>query len=434
MNEKPTVAIVEDSPEILKIVDLTLKTDNYNTMLFKDGVSFLNDDRKYEADIVILDILMPGMSGFDVCEQFKANPKSEGIPVIITSALCDVSEKSKAFELGACDYVIKPVDSTELLVRVKNHLDTHNKRRTLEITNSQLEAKVKERTEELEKANKLLKDKERKLQKQNNAYAKLNCQLARLNSELMVAKERAEENEKLKTAFLANMSHEIRTPMNGIIGFSSLLENPDLKEEKKKLYLNAINTSSNQLLSLVNSILDLSRIEADQINVDYIDINLDKWILSVYNLFVPRAEEKEILLEIETKSNGSTEQITTDINKLQQILTNLIGNAIKFTSKGGVKFGYSMQKDSVLFFISDTGIGIPKEKQAMIFERFQQADMEVNHKFGGTGLGLAITRRLVSLLGGSIWLESTQDIGSTFYFTLPLRINCGQTPGKRELN
>lgn len=418
-----TIAIIEDSPEILKVVNLILSQAGYSTLIFEDGERFLKDESCYKVDLVLLDIVMPGLTGYEVCERFKADPRSEGIPIMFTSALKDISDKQKAFNLGAADYIIKPVNKTELLARIKNHLTIHFLRRKLELANLMLEEKVADRTQELEKANTQLREKEERLLKQNKAYIELNKELSKINTQLLVAKEKAEESEKLKTAFLANMSHEIRTPMNGIIGFSSLLDNPNLKPEKKNIYLGTINNSCNQLLTIVDSILDISKIEADQISVDFSEVDLSVWSDRIFHLFEPIAKDKGISFNLIKPSFDGQLSVMTDEGKLQQIISNLLSNAFKFTHEGNITFGYDQKEDKIEFFVEDTGIGIPEQNQQLVFERFRQGDIELGRKYGGTGLGLTISQGLVRILDGDIWLKSVPNQGSTFYFNIPLKNN-----------
>ncbi len=237
------------------------------------------------------------------------------------------------------------------------------------------------------------------------------------------AKAEAVESDRLKTAFLANMSHEIRTPMNSIIGFSNLLNEPELKQDKKEQFLQHILHSSNHLLNLIDDIIDISKIEAGQININLVECKINEIVKDLF--FSTQAtmnnDEIELLLNLPKDSDGFA--FKSDPLRLRQILSNLLGNALKFTEKGLVEVGYHIQKSdskkTVEFYVKDTGIGIPKDKHGIIFERFRQVDDSRTRKFGGTGLGLAISQRLVDLLGGSIWVESEIGEGAVFHFTLP---------------
>jgi len=252
------------------------------------------------------------------------------------------------------------------------------------------------------------------------------------NQELILAKEKAEESDRLKTAFLANMSHEIRTPMNGILGFTSLLENRSLSAEKMLGYIDIIKKSGERLLGTVNDLIDISKLETGQVNIVISDTYINDLLDNLYQFFYPEVSAKGLQLEYQKAFPDPLFSIRTDEQKLNSILTNLIKNAIKYTQKGFVEFGYREihRKDSAMleFYISDSGIGIPKERQQAVFNRFEQADVDDRHAFEGSGLGLAISKSLVEMLGGEIRLDSEVNKGSCFFFTLPLIIARGGKP------
>jgi len=240
---------------------------------------------------------------------------------------------------------------------------------------------------------------------------------------LVEAKEHAEESDRLKTAFLANMSHEIRTPMNGILGFSQILREKRFPEEKQKEFLNVIHNRAKNLLQIINDIVDISKIEANQLKVEYSEFNLNQLLYELYNTYqfeLQSINNSDIKLIIHKDLDYEKSLIYSDETRLKQILTNLISNSLKFTEKGEIEFGYKLRnEDELLFYVRDTGIGIPKDKQDFIFVRFRQADEVTSRKYGGTGLGLSISLNLVKMLGGKIWLESEEGKGTCFYFTLP---------------
>ncbi len=253
---------------------------------------------------------------------------------------------------------------------------------------------------------------------------------------LLIAKKRAEESEQLKTAFLHNMSHEIRTPMNAICGFSSMLDRPNLSEDKRKSFTSIIINNSNQLLSIVNDILIISSVETKQEKINIQKICINNIIIDLLAIFKPQAHNQNISLFAKQELNDNQSEIYTDKTKITQILTNLITNALKFTHNGFVEFGYTLVEtqniasllqqtqniaslQQIQFYVKDTGIGIKPDLLEKIFERFRQADISINKKYGGTGLGLSISKGFVELLGGKIWVESELDKGSTFYFSIP---------------
>ncbi|MEI7525227.1 MAG: ATP-binding protein [Mariniphaga sp.] len=243
--------------------------------------------------------------------------------------------------------------------------------------------------------------------------------------ELTIAKELAEKSDRLKSAFLANMSHEIRTPMNGILGFAELLKTDGLKSEEIHEYLGIIETSGARMLNIINDIVDISKIESGLMEIDLKESNINVQLEFLYTFFKPEAEAKGISLSYTTGLPSKESTINTDREKVFAILTNLIKNALKFTHKGSIEFGYSVETEhaqSLLkFFVKDTGIGIPKEKQEAIFERFIQADITNSRAYQGAGLGLTISQTYVEMLGGKLWVESEEGEGSQFYFTLPIQ-------------
>lgn len=238
-------------------------------------------------------------------------------------------------------------------------------------------------------------------------------------NELEIAKLKAENSDKLKTAFLSNMSHEIRTPMNAIIGFSKLLKYLNNDETAKKAeYIDIINKKGQDLLNIINDILDIAKIEANELIIEKNNCNISETLNDVYKSFLFSNK-----IEFNLIDNNKNLNIITDSFRLKQILTNIINNAFKFTNKGKIEFGYELEtinnKEMVKFFVSDTGIGIPKEKLNVIFERFRQINESDAKDFGGTGLGLSICHKLITILNGEIWAESILNEGTTFYFTIP---------------
>jgi PAS domain S-box-containing protein len=241
--------------------------------------------------------------------------------------------------------------------------------------------------------------------------------------ELKKAKEKAEESDRLKSVFLANMSHEIRTPMNGIMGFAQMLQEKEFPRDKQKKFLDIIHSSTQHLLNIINDLVDVSKIEAGQMtfNIQKFCLNdIMKELYSVYNHELKSKEKKHIHLKLQTALNDRKSYFDSDPSRFRQIMDNLLNNAIKFTHQGSVEFGYEFTSEGrLLFFVRDSGVGIPDEQQDDIFERFRQADDTTSKEYDGTGLGLTISKNLAELLGGKMWMESTEGEGSTFYFTLP---------------
>ncbi len=237
--------------------------------------------------------------------------------------------------------------------------------------------------------------------------------------ELIKQKENAIKSDKLKSAFLANMSHEIRTPMNGILGFSELLKNPDLPGQKQQQYVEMIEKSGHRMLSIINNIIDISKIEAGLTKMVLTETDINKQLDYIYMSLKSEVEAKGMKLVYSKVLTAKESIIKTDREKLIDILTVLIKNAIKYSKKGEIEFGNIKKSNHLEFYVKDTGIGIPKDRQNSIFERFIQADIKNTEAIHGAGLGLAITKSYVTMLGGKIWVKSEEGIGSTFYFTLP---------------
>ncbi len=266
------------------------------------------------------------------------------------------------------------------------------------------------------------------LQEKSEEIAAQNENLNQTNQELIAAKEKAEESDRLKSAFLANMSHEIRTPMNGILGFADLLKEPGLTGFEQQQYIEIIEKSGARMLNIINDIVDISKIEAGLMKCDMKESNINEQIEYVYTFFRPQVEAKGMQLILSNTIPAGQEKLITDREKLFAILTNLVKNAIKYSKEGAIEFGVSTSSTTrsecepvelLQFFVKDTGIGIPKDRQHAIFDRFVQADIEDKEAREGAGLGLAISKAYVEMLGGEIWVESEEGKGSIFYFTLP---------------
>lgn len=238
-------------------------------------------------------------------------------------------------------------------------------------------------------------------------------------NELKLAKENAEESDRLKTVFLQNMSHEVRTPMNGIIGFSEMLKDSDLSEAKRNSYANIVINNSRQLLSIIQDIITISSLETKQEMASKEATSVNDLIFELQTIHNPKAVEKRLQLKGEKSLPDNEVFIYTDSTKLRQVLNNLINNALKFTHEGNIKFGYQLKNNVLEFYVKDTGIGIDASLHNKIYQRFWQVEQGTTRSYGGTGLGLSISQGYVELLGGELWVESELSKGSAFYFTIP---------------
>jgi len=239
--------------------------------------------------------------------------------------------------------------------------------------------------------------------------------------QLLIAKNKAEENDQLKTAFLHNISHEIRTPMNAIVGFAGFLDDPNLLPPKRKQYTDIIIQSSDHLLSIISDIVSIASIEAGQVNISEDEVNINLVGKFIQDQFCLKPENQNVTLRFQASLADEKATIVTDATKFNQILTNIVGNALKFTTQGHVNFGYTLNENLLEFYVEDSGIGISPDMYEEIFKRFRQVETDSARKYGGSGLGLSLSKAYVEMLGGKIWLVSEMDKGSVFYFTLPYK-------------
>ena len=311
----------------------------------------------------------------------------------------------------------------------------HERTKELEDTNVFLEEKQEEinlQKEELEtqknslqEANDILTEQQKKIVEQNKELDKhrnkLELLITERTQELEDAKKKAEESDKLKSAFLANMSHEIRTPMNSIIGFSNILRDEEIQKDEKESFIDIIVRSGESLLVLIDDILDLSKIQAGQLVLTYKPILLDVMLNELYETFLLETKKHNLELILRQEPISNNFWIETEAIRLKQVFSNLISNSIKYTEEGCVEFGIAeKQADKIIFYVKDTGMGISSDIGNTIFESFSKIENNRAKIFGGAGLGLAISKSLVNLMGGKIWYESKLNVGTTFFFSIPL--------------
>ncbi|MDN5350166.1 MAG: hypothetical protein PWQ54_1562 [Bacteroidales bacterium] len=381
---KFNILIVDDRPENLLTLEGILENENLNIIKASSGNEALAILLEQNISLVLMDVQMPGMDGFEVAEIMRSNDRTKYIPIIFITAISKQRQHIfKGYESGAVDYLYKPLDLEILQSKIKAFIDFFQHKNALEETTRKLSKTV---------------------------------------AELNEAKRIAEEATTAKSAFLATMSHEIRTPLNGIIGMAELgLMDEEIGSLQRERLLD-IKTSGESLLEIINEILDISKIEADKLELEEIEFSIREVIEKVVNLLSVKIfqEKLEFVCEIDP---DIPDILIGDPLRIRQILINLLSNAIKFTEEGTVAIHVKMlehieEQISLEFAVEDSGIGIPEDKQAYLFDSYTQAETSTTRKHGGTGLGLSISQRLVNLMGGKISVKSTYGKGSKFFFRL----------------
>lgn len=409
------ILLIDDNSDNLRILIQILSERGYSVRPAINGEVAFNAIKQRVPNLILLDIMMPGLSGYEVCERLKANSETKDVPVIFISAMDDPENKVKAFSKGGVDYITKPFHKEEVLARVETHLKINQLRISLQEKNIRLEQEVSERMQAEQALRKIRDELEYMVLKRTD-------ELSDANKRLRKAKERAEKASRVKSEFLANVSHEIRTPMNAILGYSDIIESKVFDEQLIK-YLSRIKSSGQALVSLIDDLLDLSEIEAGLLEPFYEPVPVRPLFNEINYLFLPEVIEKGLLMELSV-SPDIPEQVILDRIRLKQVLINLVGNAVKFTESGTVSLSVALletedgRENSVnlVFTVKDTGPGIPESQLAEIFKAFHQvSEVAIHHT--GLGLGLTIAQRLVQTMNGELNVETEPEKGSCFFVT-----------------
>ncbi|NJL02012.1 MAG: response regulator [Spirulinaceae cyanobacterium RM2_2_10] len=400
VNRRPRILVVDDLPDNLRLLAILLNEQGYEIRLAPSGAMALSSLSHFQPDLILLDIMMPEMDGYEVCQRLKADECHRAIPIIFLSALDSAADKVRGFQLGAADYLTKPFQSEEAIARIEHQLTLQRLQQQVTAQRDQLQAQ--------------------------NERLQLEVQARQ------AAQEAAESALAIRSQFLANMSHELRSPLNAITGFTQLLLSyPQLNPDQIR-YLQIIQRSSNHLLSLIEDVLNFSKLEAGSMVLVPDACDLSQLLDTLAAMFQLQADQRGVTLTVST-ATGVPRHIFVDEQKLNAVLINLLSNAIKFTDHGRVTLSVECETPTtntakncrLCFSVSDTGSGIAQEDLAIIFKAFVQTKAG-QQTAQGTGLGLAISQEMVKLLGGQIEVESELGCGTRFSFVIPVSLQTAQ--------
>ena len=408
MNSRPMPPVhfllVDDLPENLLSLEALLQREGLVLLMARSGPEALELLLKHEVALALLDVQMPGMDGFELAELMRGTQRTQRVPIIfLTAGSDDRQRRFRGYEAGAVDFIHKPIEPDILRSKADVFFSLYKQQQLLAAQRDALQVTSEENG---------------RLLKESRQYAKA-----------------LQEADRRKDEFLANMSHEIRTPMNAIIGLSSLLATSTPLTAKQQEFIKTLRMSADTLLELINDLLDISKIESENMELEHVHFSVVQLVEEVVRMLQLRAQEKKLAFSMRLEcACVEKRSFLGDPTRLRQILLNLCSNALKFTERGGVDIavdcapGDDEQHEILRIAIRDTGIGIAPDKIATIFDKFVQADSSISRRYGGTGLGLAITKKLAEVMGGTIELQTVPGRGSTFTVVLPLEIAINDRP------
>ena len=437
------ILIVEDSPTQAERLRRLIQSLHYNARVAANGQLALAAIRERKPHLVLSDIVMPEMNGYDLCRAIKSDPTLRDIPVILVTSLNDPKDIIRGIECGADNFIRKPYAEDYLLNRISHMLMNQKLRKNQNVEigialylgdqkhfinaeRQQILDLLISTYEQAVQVNGELQARERQVIELNMRLAHHAAELETINREIALKNLELAEASRMKSAFIANMSHELRTPLNAIIGFTGalLMKLPGPLTADQDKQLNTIRASARHLLSLINDILDVAKIEAGKLTLSIEAVNCQELMAEVADTLRPLAQQKGLALEIELGEPGQAPVvIATDRRALTQILINLLNNAIKFTEQGTVRISLAQRGEGGVLVtemsIADSGAGIKEEDQAKLFQAFSQLDSTSTRHVEGAGLGLYLCQNLANAIGGALYFNSDYGSGSTF--TLALR-------------
>lgn len=417
------ILVVDDTPEQLRLLSKILEAQGYKVRKAINGERALQAVEALHPDLILLDVMMPDMQGYEVCCILKESPETRNIPVIFVSALDDIYDKVLGFNVGAVDYITKPYQIQEVVLRVRTHLN-------LRKLQNKLQLEIGERKAAQEALEELNQELENKVNQRTMELQISNMHLLKLQAELRKSLTVEQELNQLKDEFLQNISHELLTPLNGMIGFLDIVldELCDNREEELDL-LQKAKKSSLQLQRIIRDILDFSSLRKGETDVEIESVDLHSCLEDAIALWLPQLEQKN--LKLIRKYSEISIQVKADYDKLKQVFEHLLENGIKFTdagsitiktfTQGEIESHESLESQKAIIMFQDTGIGIAQDDQHKLFQEFVMIDGSSTRRQGGNGLGLVVSQKFIELMGGSLSLVSAgKSLGTTVSVSLPL--------------